>query len=108
MAAVSHRQDSKGGDLRDNGLMGSIPDYVEALGPMIGVRELYLDQMKAGHEENSSLVLQMTSARIGVWEDRLLTYYKSVRTVRTYQKHQKSTFAEPELSHLRKRKSNSR
>lgn len=77
--------------------MGSIPDYVEALGPMIGAREIYLDQMKAGHEENPSLVLQLTSARNGVWEARLLTYHKSDRTVRIYIKDVRSQLL-PNLS----------
>ena len=76
MAAGSHRQDSKGGDLSDS---RSMSDFMKVLSPTVGAREVILDQLKAEHEEIPKLVLRTTSARIGVWEDGLLAYQKSVK-----------------------------
>lgn len=46
-AVVSHRQDFKDGDLRDGWMIGSMPEYMEAFGPMIRASELYFNQTES-------------------------------------------------------------
>lgn len=62
--------------MRDSWLIGSIPDYVQAFGPKIGALELYLDEIESRTWKTPGLVLQTASARTGVWEDGLLTFYR--------------------------------
>ena len=76
---ASLRQDSQGGDLGDRGMIESMPDCMETLCPMIGVRELYLDQIEGMTRGKSQLGSAHSGARIGTWEDGLFAYYKSVK-----------------------------
>ena len=56
---VSHPQDSKGGDLRDSWMIGSMPDYMEVFSPISERKISTSTGLKGEHEEAPSLLLQM-------------------------------------------------